>query len=62
MGFVAICLFFFAFSTIIGWNLFGRINVHYLFGKKADLLLLHPGHCLHLPGVPALQRAGLGAD
>ena len=35
-AFVAICLLFFAFSTIIGWNLFGRINVHYLFGKKAD--------------------------
>ena len=35
-GFVAVCLLFFAFSTIIGWNFFGRINVHYLFGKKAD--------------------------
>ena len=35
-AFVAICLLFFAFSTIIGWNLFGRINVNYLFGKKAD--------------------------
>ncbi len=32
--FVAICLFFFAFSTILGWNLFGKINVQYLFGKK----------------------------
>lgn len=37
-AFVAICLLFFAFSTIVGWNLFGRINVHYLFGKKADKL------------------------
>ena len=35
-GFVAICLLFFAFSTILGWNLFGRINVKYLFGQKAD--------------------------
>ncbi len=35
--FVAICLFFFAFSTIIGWNLFGRINAVYLFGKKAQI-------------------------
>lgn len=34
-GFVAICLLFFAFSTILGWNLFGKINVEYLFGKKA---------------------------
>ena len=36
-GFVAVCLLFFAFSTIVGWNLFGRINVNYLFGKKANL-------------------------
>ncbi len=34
-AFVAVCLLFFAFSTIIGWNFFGRINVEYLFGKKA---------------------------
>ena len=31
--FVAVCLLFFAFTTIIGWNLFGKINVEYLFGK-----------------------------
>ena len=36
-AFVAICLFFFAFSTVISWNLFGKINVTYLFGKKAVL-------------------------
>ena len=34
-GFVAICLLFFAFSTIISWNLFGKLNVIYLFGQKA---------------------------
>ena len=33
--FVAICLFFFAFSTVLSWNLFGKINMVYLFGKKA---------------------------
>lgn len=33
--FVAICLFFFAFSTILGWNLFAKINVQWLFGEKA---------------------------
>ena len=33
--FVAIALFFFAFSTIIGWYFFGEANVKYLFGKKA---------------------------
>ena len=32
--FVAICLFFFAFSTVLSWNMFGKINVTYLFGKK----------------------------
>ncbi|MBR5248149.1 MAG: sodium:alanine symporter family protein [Lachnospiraceae bacterium] len=32
--FVAICLFFFAFSTILSWNMFGKINAVYLFGKK----------------------------
>ena len=31
--FVACCLFFFAFSTIISWNFFGKVNVEYLFGK-----------------------------
>ena len=33
--FVAICLFFFAFSTVLSWNLFGKINVIYLFGKNS---------------------------
>jgi len=32
--FVAVCLFFFAFSTVLSWNLFGKINADYLFGKK----------------------------
>lgn len=35
--FVAICLFFFAFSTILSWNMFGRINIVNLFGPKANL-------------------------
>ena len=33
--FVAICMFFFAFSTIIGWYFFGQANIKYLFGPKA---------------------------
>ncbi len=33
--FVAGCLFFFAFSTILSWNLFGKINFEYLFKKKS---------------------------
>ncbi len=38
--FIAICLLFFAFSTIIGWNFFGKINVQYLFkNSKASVVL-----------------------
>lgn len=33
--FIAICLFFFAFSTIIGWYFFGQANIKYLFGPGA---------------------------
>ena len=36
--FIAICMFFFAFSTILSWNLFGKINVSYLFGKKSTVV------------------------
>ena len=33
--FVAICLFFFASSTIISWGFFGEQNIKFLFGTKA---------------------------
>ena len=33
--FVAVCLFFFAFSTVLSWSMFGKINVMYLFGKNS---------------------------
>ena len=33
--FVAVCLMFFAFSTVLSWNFFGKVNFEYLFGKKA---------------------------
>lgn len=32
--FIAVCLLFFAFSTIIGWYYFGETNIRYLFGTK----------------------------
>ena len=35
---VAVCLAFFAFTTIIGWNFFGKQNVEYLFGKKGTVV------------------------
>ena len=51
--FVAICLFFFAFSTVLSWNFFGKVNVIYLFGKKAvpvysviALVFIFLGSCL----------------
>ena len=37
-AYVAICLMFFAFTTIISWNMFGEINFNYLFGKKAKII------------------------
>lgn len=35
--FIAICLFFFAFSTIIGWYFFGEANVRYLFKTENSI-------------------------
>ncbi|BBM35905.1 alanine/glycine:cation symporter family protein [Pseudoleptotrichia goodfellowii] len=34
---LAICLAFFAFTTIVGWYYFGESNIKYLFGKSALL-------------------------
>lgn len=34
---LAVCLAFFAFTTIIGWYYFGESNIKYLFGKSALL-------------------------
>ena len=39
--FVAICLLFFAFSTIIGWNFFGKINVQYLFKNNKAAVVIY---------------------
>ena len=52
--FVAVCLFFFAFSTILGWNLFGKINAVYLFGKNS------PKVCTAVYSVIALVFIFLG--
>ena len=37
-AFIAMCMLFFAFSTILSWNFFGKLNVQYLFGKKATVV------------------------
>ena len=34
---MAICLTFFAFTTIVGWYYFGESNIKYLFGTKGVL-------------------------
>lgn len=39
--FVAICLLFFAFSTIICWNFFGRLNAQYLFKNNKVLVIIY---------------------
>lgn len=52
--FVAVCLFFFAFSTVLSWNLFGKINVIYLFGKKS------PKSCATIYTIIALVFIFLG--
>ncbi len=33
--FIALCMLFFAFTTIVGWYYFGEVNVRSLFGDKA---------------------------
>jgi len=40
-AFVAICLLFFAFSTILSWNLFGKLNIQYLFKNSKTAVLIY---------------------
>ncbi len=40
-GFVAICLLFFAFTTIISWNFFGKINAQYLTKNNKVMTVLY---------------------
>jgi AGCS family alanine or glycine:cation symporter len=39
--FIAVCLFFFAFSTIISWNFFGKLNAQYLTKNSKTGLILY---------------------
>ena len=39
--FVAICLFFFAFSTIICWNFFGKLNAQYLSKNNKVFIIIY---------------------
>ena len=40
-AFVAVCLLFFAFSTVLSWNLFGKLNVQYLFKNSKAAVLVY---------------------
>ena len=51
--FIAVALFFFAFSTILGWNMFGKTNMAYLFGNTGvkvytviSLIFVFLGTCM----------------
>ena len=46
-SFLAVCLTFFAFTTIVGWYYFGESNVRYLFGRKG----LTPYRIIVLAGI-----------
>ena len=53
--FIAVCLLFFAFSTIVGWYYFGETNIRYLFGARGLLpyqlvvvLCIFAGSCLKI--------------
>jgi len=39
--FVACCLLFFAFSTILSWNMFGKINVQWLFRNNKSAVFFY---------------------
>lgn len=59
--FVALCLLFFAFSTILSWNFFGRLNVSWLLGGEGRGSVFGAGHRVHLSGLVPVQRLGMGA-
>ena len=54
--FVAVCLFFFAFSTILSWNMFGKVNAMFLFGRK------NPKACNAIYNIIALVFVFLGTQ
>lgn len=56
-AFLAVCLTFFAFTTIVGWYYFGEANIRYLFGHKG----LVPYRIIAVLGIVfgALQEVGV---
>ena len=62
-GFVAICLFFFAFSTIIGWYFFSEQNMRYLFkGRGLNIYRFIVCGCLVLGALLKVELVWTLAD
>jgi AGCS family alanine or glycine:cation symporter len=60
--FIAICLLFFAFSTIIGWYFFGESNVKALFGGSKKATVIYGIIALVFIVVGSFQKVGLVWD
>ena len=61
-AFVAICLLFFAFSTIIGWYFFGESNVKALFKGNKKAITAYGVIALVFIVVGSFQKVGLVWD
>ena len=61
-AFVAICLLFFAFSTIIGWYFFGESNVKALFKGKKSARMAYGVIALVFIAVGSFQKVSLVWD
>lgn len=61
-AFVAICLLFFAFSTIIGWYFFGESNVKALFHSSKKAAAAYGVIALVFIAVGSVQKVGLVWD
>ena len=61
-AFVAICLLFFAFSTIIGWYFFGESNVKALFMGKKSARMVYGVIALVFIAVGSFQKVSLVWD
>ena len=60
-AFVAVCLLFFAFSTILSWNFFGRLNVRYLFKDNKTASVIYP-IAKRTPSIGAVGYYRMGGD
>lgn len=57
--FIAIALFFFALSTIIGWYFFGEANVKYLFHEKGNSITIYRALVMCMIVFGSMQKVGL---